>query len=377
MTLGRMAITLSFIATATSAVAQPSAADAEVLYRNGRDLMLAGKIAEACAAFENSYRLDAAVTTIIALATCRERLGQLANAWGLFSMAERLTSDARDNVTTRLHAIARDRAANLEPRVPKLTINVPVQSESDGLEVLRDTVSIPVEMWNRELPTDGGTYTITARLSGAKEWSTTITLASESDAKTVDIPELRKVVSSNGMPTMSKTGNEPRTMASVSRASGSGQGERPDAENQQRSITFDKDAAKSKAAEERVDVHENSRRTPTPSERGLRIAGLATGAAGVVALGIGAAFGVRARRVSDEAARWNRFDRARFDQGEAAERNMFILTGAGALALVTGGVLYYLGHQADRTRNSSPHTAITFAPAIAGGEVILAALCHL
>jgi ferric-dicitrate binding protein FerR (iron transport regulator) len=46
-------------------------------------------------------------------------------------------------------------------------------------------------MWNRALPIDGGTYTITARAPGAKEWSASVTVAPEADAKTVEIPELQ------------------------------------------------------------------------------------------------------------------------------------------------------------------------------------------
>jgi hypothetical protein len=194
----RVVIVSLLVATATPTSAQPFEVRAQKLYDNGRNFMAAGKIAEACAAFEQSHRLDPAVTTLIALATCREKFGQLANARDLFLEAERQTQSANDNVSAQLHSIARDRAALLEPRVPRLTINIPDQCKIDGLEILRDTESIPATAWNRALPINGGTYKITARAPGLKEWSASVTLASEADAQTVDIPDLRKLKSGPG-----------------------------------------------------------------------------------------------------------------------------------------------------------------------------------
>ena len=201
MTFTRAVIVYSFIVVAmpASAGAQPAGAQADVLFREGRALMTAGKIAEACAAFEQSQKLEPAVTTLINLAACREKLGQLATAWGLFLEAERQTRSAGGKAAVQLNQVARDRAAKLEPRVPKLTISVPDKSKIDGLEillnleVLLNKESIPAGMWNRALPVDGGTYTITARAPGANDWSTRVTLAREADTKTIDIPDLRNL----------------------------------------------------------------------------------------------------------------------------------------------------------------------------------------
>jgi len=98
--------------------------------------------------------------------------------------------------------------------------------------------------------------------------------------------------------------------------------------------------------------------------RGLRIAGIASGGAGVVLIGAGVVFGLRARAVADEASGWTTFDPHRYDQGQAAQRDMFVLTGAGAAALVAGGVLYYLGHRAGERRGGDPK--LTFTPSIDG-----------
>jgi hypothetical protein len=190
----RVAFLFIFVFSAVSpAHAQPAGAEAEVLFRQGRDLMAAGKLAEACNAFAESQKLEPAITTLLNLAGCREKLGQIATAWGLFLDAERQTRSASDAAGQQLHSVALDRAGKLETRVSKLTINVPQTSQIDGLEITRGSDRVDAVLWNRALPIDGGMYTVTARAPGANAWSTQVTISSEGDTKTVDIPDLRNL----------------------------------------------------------------------------------------------------------------------------------------------------------------------------------------
>jgi serine/threonine-protein kinase len=179
------------IAWSSAALAQPAGAQAEVLFRQGRDLMVAGKLAEACNAFEESQKLEPAVTTLLNLAGCREKLGQLATAWGLFLDAARQTRSATDAASQQLHHVAAAHAQQLEPRVSRLTIKVPPPNQLDGLEITRAPDRIGAAMWNQALPIDGGTYTITAQAPGMPRWSTQVTVAPENDTKAVEIPDLR------------------------------------------------------------------------------------------------------------------------------------------------------------------------------------------
>jgi hypothetical protein len=155
--------------------------------------MAAHKYPEACAAFEKSQQLEPAVTTLLNLAGCREKNGQLATAWGLFLEAERQTRSATDASGTKLHDVAKQRAQALEATVSKLTIKVPQKSAIEGLEIKRGSERVDSVMWNRALPIDGGTYSITARAPGATVWSTRVTVDTSRDSKTVDIPILRKL----------------------------------------------------------------------------------------------------------------------------------------------------------------------------------------
>lgn len=209
-------VVLAGIITTSVAVAhaQPAGAQAEALFRDGRTLMAAGNYAEACTAFEQSQKLEPAVSTLLNLAGCREKAGQLASAWGLFLEAERRTREGTDRSTAKLHEVARDRAARLEPRVSHLTISVPLQSQVDGLAIARDGEPIDPAMWNRALPVDGGAYTITARAPGANAWSTAIEVAAESDTRTVAIPDLRNLPRDLG-PTPPAAGHVPAPRAAA------------------------------------------------------------------------------------------------------------------------------------------------------------------
>lgn len=169
--------------------AQPAGAQAEVLFRRGRDLMSAGNTAEACAAFEASQKLEAATTTLLNLAACREKNGQLATAWGLFLDAERQTRAATDDVGRQLHQVAGDHARKLEPKLSRLTIHVPDALRAQITAIERDGAPIDPVVWGVALPIDGGTYHVVVHLRGAPELSLAVTIANEGDAKTVDMPE--------------------------------------------------------------------------------------------------------------------------------------------------------------------------------------------
>lgn len=186
-------VVIALVTSIATSQAQPAGAQAEALFREGRDLMDKGKLDEACAAFEQSQKLEPAITTLLNLAGCREDNHQIASAWGLFLEAERQTRSASDATSQQLHESARDHAKKLEPRVSKLTISVSAESRIDQLEILRGNEPLEKAMWNHSLPVDGGAYTITARAPGAAAWTTTVTVAAEADTKTVDIPKLQTV----------------------------------------------------------------------------------------------------------------------------------------------------------------------------------------
>ncbi len=100
-------------------------------------------------------------------------------------------------------------------------------------------------------------------------------------------------------------------------------------------------------------------RTFTP----MRIAGVAAGGLGVIALGGGVVFGLKAQGIEDEVSEdgWV-FDQARLDEGNAANRTMFLCYGVGAALVATGAVLWVLGKDTHVTPVASETTAgVAFA----------------
>jgi hypothetical protein len=95
---------------------------AEALFEDGRTLFEAGQYTEGCPKLAESYRLDPATGTLLALALCREGEGKLATAWAKFKDAEgRAKQEGREDRAT----IASERAAALRPRLSSLAVDVP------------------------------------------------------------------------------------------------------------------------------------------------------------------------------------------------------------------------------------------------------------
>src|SRR5262249_46158300 len=156
-------------------------AQAEALFRQGRALLEARKVSEACAAFQESQRLEPAVTTLINLAGCRAKPGQLATAWGPLLDRETQARAGTSPGTHQLPQVGPERAGKLEPRVSKLVLDVPAGQEVDGLEIVHNQVAVPRGMWSRDLPVDGGTYTVVATAAGFVTWSVDVVVLPEAD----------------------------------------------------------------------------------------------------------------------------------------------------------------------------------------------------
>jgi len=181
-----MAMAMIGLAAAAPAAAQTAEeqAEAEALYAQALELMKAGKYAEACPKLERSQRLDAGTGTLLYLATCYEKRGQIASAWATFLAAE---AQARHSGDDR-QAIARRRAAQLAPRLPRLTLRL-AAGAAPIPAIVRDGKPVDPATLGTAVPLDPGRHVIEARADGFRTWTTTLELA-EASAKTVEIPPL-------------------------------------------------------------------------------------------------------------------------------------------------------------------------------------------
>jgi hypothetical protein len=172
------------------AAAQSISPQAQALFKEGKTLMAAKDYAKACDAFAASYKLSPVTATLLNHADCREKNQQLFTAWGLFNDVERATRGATDAASKAMNTTAAGRAKKLEPRLSKLTVNV---AATPGLSITRNGEAIDAATWNIALPIDGGAYTFVARAPDRKEWTGSVSVTAEGDAKTLEVPALEAV----------------------------------------------------------------------------------------------------------------------------------------------------------------------------------------
>lgn len=156
-----------------SGSARAQSAEAEVLFRDGRSLVKAGKLAEGCAKIEASERIESSVGTLLNLGDCREKLGKVASAWAAFRKAEATARRAQND--DKREDEARRRAIALEPRMSSLTLEV-VQPPA-GLVIKRDDEVVDAAVLNTAVPLDPGTYVIVAEAPGYQPWKTDVVIA--------------------------------------------------------------------------------------------------------------------------------------------------------------------------------------------------------
>ena len=161
-------------------------AAANALFDEGKRLIAAGDVDQACAKFEASMQLVDQLGVRLNLADCHERQGRTATAWAEFSEA---ASQADKRGDTRV-AYARQRAEALEPRLTKLAISVPPANRLPGLVVRRDDVVVPSEAFGTPLPVDPGRHTITASAPGDRPWSTRVESKLPGEVITAEVPRL-------------------------------------------------------------------------------------------------------------------------------------------------------------------------------------------
>src|SRR5688572_3002358 len=161
-----------------------SAAAAEALFREGRQLMDARRYGEACAKFQASYELDVALGTLLNLANCYELDGQLASAWARFVEAETTARRAGDQRGT----VARDRAAALEPRLVR--VRVIVGHPVDGLRVVVGGREFAPALYGSAIPIDPGEVTLTASAPRHEPYTRTFEATEEGTTVDVEVPAL-------------------------------------------------------------------------------------------------------------------------------------------------------------------------------------------
>lgn len=209
----RDSIRLSAVAFALAVgVPRPARADnansaaAQALFDQARHMMEQGKFEAACPKLEESQRLDPASGTLINLADCYDHEGKTATAWSTFleaaAASDRVGNAARERV-------ARARAAELQPKLSKLVIDVAPPSRITGLSVTRDGQSVDPPLWGTPIPIDPGTHTIVATAPGHAKWQYLVAVQPGPSRQTVEVPVLKAQPASAPAPSPTRGGSPP------------------------------------------------------------------------------------------------------------------------------------------------------------------------
>lgn len=295
---------------------------AEMLFRQGRELMDQGQVATACSKFDESLRLDPVLGTLLNLAVCREREGRLATAWAEYNRAGTMARRAGDEARAEF---ARQGAARLDELLATLRISpAPELQGVSGLSLELDGRKLGEAAFDTPIPLDSGSHVVIARAPGYEEWSTTLQVSAQTRAMALTVPALAK------RPT-------PASMAP------------PPSPPPQATL-------------------ESPRLSPEPradAGRAQRIWGLSLAGAGLVGVTVGAVFGVRAlvkKSDRDERCPGNVCSSPagiadhRDARGAASAAN--VAFAVGGVLLVTGGLLYLTVPSAASAPTPGPKRAL-------------------
>jgi hypothetical protein len=163
-------------------------AAADALFRDAKAKMAAKDYVQACPKLADSYRLDPATGTLLALALCHEREGKIASAWVEYGDA---ALRAKKEGRIDREKAARERVAALEPKLSQLTIAAaPATSAIAGFTITRNGVALGASALGIAVPVDGGTYAIEASAPHKKPWRAKITVAASGDRQSITVPAL-------------------------------------------------------------------------------------------------------------------------------------------------------------------------------------------
>jgi serine/threonine-protein kinase len=181
-------VALAWSGLAHAAGKNPVAAQA--LYDEARQLAAANKFEQACPKFKASYDLDPAGGTLLNLADCYEHQGKTALAYTTFKDA--LDAARHDGKRERID-FANQHLAALEKKLARLSVVVPSEARTEGLQVTVDGAPLDDAAYGVALPVDPGTHLVRAEAPGKESFEKSIEVPTTSAKLSVEIPALTAV----------------------------------------------------------------------------------------------------------------------------------------------------------------------------------------
>jgi hypothetical protein len=326
----RSALLLTLALGMTAFRAHAASPAAEALFEEGRRLLQAGRTDEACSKLAESLAQELSSGTLLNLALCHETQGKLATAWAEYRAAARLSR--QQGRADRADA-ADERAVALEPKLPRLKLTA--QQPAPNLKVLVDDVAIGEGAIGLAVPLDPGAHQITASAPGHLSWTTTLPIEVGQEL-TLEIPALEPAPEPAPVPPAPTPAPVPPAPAPAL-------------------------AAKPRAA---------ALPAPQPKSSPTVTISWLVGGAGVVAVGVGTAFGLSSLKSYRDAGRdcptHLKCSEAAISERRNAEKAAWVSNvalGVGLLAVGTGIYLHVLG----RSHSQRDQVTLSAAPRAGGG----------
>ncbi len=219
---------------------------ADALFKQGKKLMGEKRYADACEAFEDSYKLDPGIGALLNVAKCFEEWGKIGRAYLAYQQAEKLAIESKDPRADKIHELVEA----LDTQVPRLTIKLP----KDAPKEIKVTLDLKViTNFGEPFVVDPGPHTIEYSVGDQKKQKVVPMDRGSENEVTLDIPKA-----------MMEAGKS---------SGGAGGGSKPDDGGDGTPGTPDK---------------------PVPG-RSMRIGGIALAGAGVLAIGVSSVMTLSAR----------------------------------------------------------------------------------
>jgi hypothetical protein len=211
--LASFLLSAASFAVASSAIAQSrgradaaQAAQASALFEEGRRALTAKDESRACAAFRESLALDVKVGTLLNVAKCEERHGELAQADAHLHQA---IDRAREQNDRRVPYLETQLAA-LDARVPQLTVKLAAGAPSTST-VRRDGIPLADVALGLAVPVDVGHHVIEVSAGDAvKRYEVDMALA---ERLTVEVAPPATLPTPPPPPSVTATSPSPRPPA--------------------------------------------------------------------------------------------------------------------------------------------------------------------
>ncbi|HEX7450894.1 MAG TPA: hypothetical protein VF294_01335 [Polyangiaceae bacterium] len=218
------AIACAWVAPAAGQ-ATGDAAMAESLFREGKRLSAEHKYSEACPKFEESFKIDHGLGTLLNLASCHESGGQPASAWAEFSEA---MSQAKRQGDADRAQLAEGHMMALEPKLGHVSVALAPGASVPGLVIKLDSRELSQAALGVQIPVDPGKHLLEASAPGKQSYSLTFEAPTAATVRAFTVPALQEAPVAASPPAVAPTAPAasiaPSTAPAATPAAGSSSG---------------------------------------------------------------------------------------------------------------------------------------------------------